>query len=694
MRRLLGLSKGSARGAAFTGIAVRQALLSAAGICAFAALLANPTTAAAAGCPNEAFRIGLSAQLPDCRAYEQVTPVEKNGAGFGVGGETSTPHHLSPDGSAANWQVLGNYPGTEVNNGVANDYVAARGATGWLSPRSFTPAPEPTGIPSGASVSTVARWSADLSKAVLEQGTDSAIPGKAPKGIRRALYLREGVGEPLIWITEPTIQAPTGEPEFSIAGVSADLSRIVFYARSTVEGQPVRLVPADSGRTSGGGVYEFTQGQLRLVSILPDDSVPPAGATAPEPNPIASAFAQGNQVSSDGSRVVFAADAPGAPGSNVYMRLDRTSTVLISKSMITGEPAESATFNYASPDGSKVWFTSTDALASGATSGSPNLYVYDVASQSVTYLSAIGVPLGLSADGSTFLYVKPGTFQLWVSDHGSQREIGELDLFTALIRGEAEVAATATGSEFVFTTRSAIGEGEFNNGFGVKQVYVYDPAADQLFCASCPPAGVSASGDARATPNQNYRQPIRGMSSDGSRVFFQTPTPLVDRDRNGQGDVYEWTRAGVALISSGSGIFPAFLADNSVDGNSVTVVTRNRLTATDEDEELDIFDARVDGGFPAARPLPPPCEFACQNVAAPQGQRAEPGSLTFQGPPNRKAKRAVCRRARAGRHGKRRRPARHGKCVRRKKASKHSRGGKHRKTKGRSPKAASGGQGR
>ena len=41
--------------------------------------LAAPAEAPAA-CPNTALRTGASADLPDCRAYEQVTPVDKEGS--------------------------------------------------------------------------------------------------------------------------------------------------------------------------------------------------------------------------------------------------------------------------------------------------------------------------------------------------------------------------------------------------------------------------------------------------------------------------------------------------------------------------------------------------------------------------------------------------------------------------------------
>ena len=42
------------------------------------------------------------------------------------------------------------------------------------------------------------------------------------------------------------------------------------------------------------------------------------------------------------------------------------------------------------------------------------------------------------------------------------------------------------------------------------------------------------------------------MSEDGTRVFFQSPDPLVGADVNGVPDVYEWENGHVYLISGGN----------------------------------------------------------------------------------------------------------------------------------------------
>ncbi len=88
-------------------------------------------------CPNDAFRTDRpSAKLPDCRAFEQATPIGKNGGD--VGGDIfKTQAALAGDGITS--QTQGGIPGGEG----AQDFppmLSRRGATDW-STQGFLPSP-------------------------------------------------------------------------------------------------------------------------------------------------------------------------------------------------------------------------------------------------------------------------------------------------------------------------------------------------------------------------------------------------------------------------------------------------------------------------------------------------------------------------------------------------------------------------
>ena len=124
-----------------------------AGVGSCAALM--PATAAAAGsCPNEQVRIEepYAPALPDCRAYEQVSPVEKNYADA-LGAVTSV--RAAHRAKRSRFDSLGVFPlgggsSGEGSSQLFSAYLSARGAEGW--PTQYR---EP-GTNPGASASPVA----------------------------------------------------------------------------------------------------------------------------------------------------------------------------------------------------------------------------------------------------------------------------------------------------------------------------------------------------------------------------------------------------------------------------------------------------------------------------------------------------------------------------------------------------------
>ena len=122
--------------------------------------------------------------------------------------------------------------------------------------------------------------------------------------------------------------------------------------------------------------------------------------------------------------------------------------------------------------------------------------------------------------------------------------------------------------------------------------------------------------------------------SDSGQVFFDTPDKLLPTDTNGQSDVYEYENGQLRLISTGHSVDPSFFLDASPSGSDVFLGTSQQLVPQDTDGAMDVYDARVGGGFPTSAPPP-----SCQGEGCKPPQSVIPpvptiASVTFFGPGN------------------------------------------------------------
>ena len=150
---------------------------------------------------------------------------------------------------------------------------------------------------------------------------------------------------------------------------------------------------------------------------------------------------------------------------------------------------------------------------------------------------------------------------------------------------------------------------------GCEELFLYDATADggvgSLVCASCrpgdpqAPASSSASfgslvNKSRAAATPHLQHPF---SDDGRFVFFDTGEALLPSDEDGVvRDVYEYdsVTGELHLLSSGKpASFGATFEDASPSGSDVFFVTRDQLSPWDIDDNMDLYDARVNGGIAA-----------------------------------------------------------------------------------------------
>src|SRR5262249_35973558 len=117
---------------------------------------ATPTPSMASECPTEQLRMEsntnpstgkpYSATLPDCRAYEMVSPLYKQGQNVRPLSEAAGPEVIpvAPDGNAVGFTSIGTFSNPEnyivLKNQPFNPYIAVGGASGWRTTASAPPA--------------------------------------------------------------------------------------------------------------------------------------------------------------------------------------------------------------------------------------------------------------------------------------------------------------------------------------------------------------------------------------------------------------------------------------------------------------------------------------------------------------------------------------------------------------------------
>jgi len=568
-------------------------------------LTRTPGSGPETGCSNQIFRSGPGGALPDCRAYERVTPRNKNGNS--IQHDTNVVR-ASNDGSRLTYVANSGIPTSA--GGSSTNFASARGAGGWSA-----------------------------------FGLNPTIPAS---GFGRLVGFDENVGVSLFTgrgiIVSQVASGETLENELGGAEAQAeygdsaeDPNRFTFESNRALAPGAIAGVEND---------YFFDHGAITLVGRIPagnaiscDDQASPA--CIPSPNGanigaydwqkggapgheggVSSAYYPENTTSDDGSKAIFTSGS-----GQIYVREDGTSTTKVSASQRTtpdpngGRPAS---YMWTTPDGGRVFFGSCEKLTNDSTAFSTasnscndtgggnaieqgqDLYEFDTTTGDLKDLTVDHDPadpkgaavlglVGASADGSYVYFAangalgtgaQPGTCRsysagqgkcnLYLAHDGAITFIARLDIGNTGDYTDWQQSAGTSGSYRWKTARvSASGTVIFSSkesltgypnvncveGFGelfpCAEIYRYAPGDSGPACISCDPSGAAPTGHAELESRGNSFGALlstwiltRNISSDGKRAFFDSPDQLVAADHNAVKDVYEWEASGSGSCTS------------------------------------------------------------------------------------------------------------------------------------------------
>ena len=642
------------------------------GLIGLIVLLAAPVASVAAECPNEAVRAQQrSTSLATCRAYEMVSPVDKDGGDIGF---TQGQLQASASGEALVYASTRAFADA-VSSPKFVKYIARRSGTGWQT-KSLSPPLDPSAL-AIIFFPEYRMFSEDLSHGVLRASEPLLAPG-APDEVN-SLYARNTQVDSYSLLTP---SAPDGDPLYQpfFAAASADFSHVTFESTGSLTPD----APAD-GVTK---LYEYADGQVRLAGIVGGEAA--AGGSVAGTG--AGFFTQYSQrktqqtMSDDGSRIFFTA-APDFEGNGqIYLRENGVTTTHVSASQRTvPDPngTKPARFEGASDDGAFAFFSTTEQLLDEDTNEARDLYRYGVDDGNLRLLSKDHESgewtAGLAgvievSHGGDYVYFAatgqliaggptgPGTpIYLWRASDGALVEVAKVNgtsyerdtLWSGNYLYGDEARISADGKLLAFAGSAPSG--------GPRQIYLFNADTQATVCISCaasPPAGDSTLSPQTGGVLGNFLEyEGRAISSDKSTVFFTTPNALLLRDSNGRNDVYAYSvgSGALSLVSTGESGDDSWFIDASSSGDSIFFATRQQLVVADRDPNVDAYVARVGGGFPEPSLSPLGCVGEACQAPATQPPASIPSSSSFAGPGNTSSKEAMKhKRGKRRHHGHRR----------------------------------------
>lgn len=570
---------------------------------------------------------GPSAALAADRVNELVTPA-------GDSGYFVNPQGVTGDGGHAFWTTDGNVGSVEPDGGVNGNtgldgLVAGRSAGTWTSSW-VTPYPVTGSLTAGVFFK---QGSADGERMLFvtqDQGTADDTD------TRTDVYVGSTAGVELV--SPGTANNVAFLNDQAQLGASDDLDTVAFATNE-------KLVPADADTRYD--VYVWRRGQGLTLASARADGTDPGTAVAYMSATSASIFRQApalanHSLSADGRTVFFiTADqlvaGDGDAFIDVYARTfspDGTQAV----QRVTAAGANTEMWQ-ATPDAAYVVVKTTAALDPADTDGGTadlfRVRVSDGAAELITADAATAADTGdvrhlaLSDDGSTVAFLTTTaltaadtdgvrSIYLWsaaggleyVAPHAVTVSPAFLDLGSPNNgNGFTGLRLTADGSVLAFQSPEPITADDTDANVDVF-VYRRGGALSRI-------SGSGADGNAAVDAtfgwladdtwtkrtNQADEYHGRGMTADGSSVYFTTAEALVAEDVNGVSDVYEHTGGALKLVTTGTSPHAAYYVDNGVDGTDVLFASEGALDERNSGSPL-IYDARI-GGVPYTPPVSP-----------------------------------------------------------------------------------------